>query len=345
MDHLIERELSEERHRYLEKTLNPDIALRRTAYDDQGKPPCDEDTRVDILDDITTWVNDVSPGSRNFFWLSGDPGCGKSAVTASLARYCKDVGTLWAQFFINRNNEATTNPRVYFPSIAHQIAEHSLNKAVEKAIYDILKAKPSLLDGMTLDQARTLFVQVVQVACDLDQEKPVVIVIDGLDETNRKSLKDTATIFSKLFKEVKRPNAKVFISSRTDDEITKPFYRSLQSHKDHVVHLHLDTSDPSCIEDVSKYLSKNLQRLVEEWDLNWAVWPGRKRFEMLCIRAAGLFIWAVAVVNFFEGQLHLFGHEHLNHLLDAINPEGMGDVNTLYQTILAITYTSGCMDS
>jgi len=340
LDHLIERELSDERRRYLEQTLNPSIALRQTAYDDQGKPPCDDDTRVEILADITTWVNDVSSGSRNFFWLTGDPGCGKSAITASIARYCKGAGTLWAQFFINRNNESTTNPRVYFPSIAHQMAMHSPNKAVEKAIYDILKANPCLLDEVTIDQARILFVQIVQVACDLDRGKPVVIVIDGLDETSRKSLKDTATILSRLFKELRRPNAKVFISSRTDDEITKSFYRSLQSNKERVVHLHLNTSDPSCMEDVSKYLSRHLQRLVEERDLNWEVWPGRERFDKLCQRAAGLFIWAVTVMRFFEEQLRLYGHECLDGRLDAISAEGMSDVNKLYQTILAITYTS-----
>jgi len=94
-------ELSEEHRRYLEQMLNPDIVLRRTAYDDQGKPPCDEDTCVDILADITTWVNDFSPRTQNFFWLTGDPGCGKFAIRASLARYCKDEGSLWAQFFIN----------------------------------------------------------------------------------------------------------------------------------------------------------------------------------------------------------------------------------------------------
>jgi hypothetical protein len=58
------------------------------------------------------------------------------------------------------------------------------------------------------------------------------------------------------------------------------------------------------------------------------------------LRAAGLFIWAVTVVKFFEDQLGLFGRECLNHLLDAVNAEGMEDVNKLYQTILNITYTS-----
>ena len=67
----------------------------------------------------------------------------------SLARDCKKEGILWVQFFINRNNETTTNPRVYFPSIARHMAEHSSNSIVSKKIYDILKMNPILLDRMS----------------------------------------------------------------------------------------------------------------------------------------------------------------------------------------------------
>jgi len=345
LDHLKEKQLAEERRRFLKHALPPEIALRRTAYDDQGKPPCDKDTRVEILKDITDWMADLSAASQNFFWLTGDPGCGKSAITASLARRYKDQNVLWAQYFINRNDAKTTDPRVYFPSIARQMSEHSSehssDQSVSKVIYNTLKDKPSLLDGMTTDQALLLFVEVVQVACDLDKSKPVAIFIDGLDETSRKSLEDTATIFSGLFKTLQRPNAKVFISSRTDDEITRPFYHSLRLNEDHVKHIHLDTSDPSSLEDVSTYLSRNIQRLVERWDLNWEIWPGKEGFETLCRRAAGLFIWAVTVVKFFEEQLKRSQDERLKEMLDVINEEGMDDVNKLYHTILVITYNSG----
>ena len=316
------------------------MALSNTAYDDQGKPPCDEDTRVGILMDIKNWVDDVSSGSQNFFWLTGDPGCGKSAITASLARYCKDSGTLWAQFFINRNNEATTNPRCYFPSIARQMADHTTSdQTITKTIYEIIKRGPSVLDEITLNQALGLFVETVHAACDLDPNKTVAIVIDGLDETRREKLQDTAEIFSQLFKSLKRRNAKVFISSRTDDEITKPFYRSLRSNQRHVKHVHLDTSDPSSIEDVSRYLFRHVKQLVEKWDLNWEEWPGEERMKMLCVRASGLFIWAVTVVKFFQAQLRQSKYERLNILLDVINNEGMGDVNRLYGKVLEITYS------
>jgi len=315
------------------------VALSNTAYDDQGKPPCDEDTRIEILADIKRWVDDISSESQNFFWLTGDPGCGKSAITASLARYCKDSGTLWAQFFINRNNEATTNPRFYFPSIARQMAEHTtFDQTIKKTIYDIIKRRPSVLDQITLNQALGLFVETIQAACDLDPSMPVVIVIDGLDETRRDKLQDTADVFSQLFKVLNRRNAKVFISSRTDDEITKPFYLALRLNDRYVKHVHLDTSDLSCIEDVSRYLFRNVKQLVKKWDLNWEEWPGEERMKMLCVRASGLFIWAVTVVKFFQEQLRQSEHERLN-VLDVINDEGMGDVNQLYGKILEITYT------
>ena len=148
MNHLEAAKAAEERERFFQHTLSK-VALSNTAYDDQGKPPCDEDTRADILADIKAWVQDVSEASPNFFWLTGDPGCGKSAITASTARHCKDAGVLWAQFFINRNNEVTTNPQSYFPSIARQMADHlTSGQTIKTTIYEIVKERPSVLDEM-----------------------------------------------------------------------------------------------------------------------------------------------------------------------------------------------------
>ena len=48
----------------------------------------------------------------------------------------------------------------------------------------------------------------------------------------------------------------------------------------------------------------------------------------------------MTVVWFFKEQLQLYGEECLGGHLDAISVEGMSDVDRLYQTILAITYSS-----
>lgn len=337
LDHLKRIQLEGERWQFLERTLHR-YTLRDIGYDRQGKDPCDPDTRVEILATIKEWVNDVSEGSQNFFWLTGDPGSGKSAITASFARDSKDTDVLWAQFFINRNNESTTNPQFYFPTIACQMAEHIADPTVTVSIHEILRKKESLLDKLSIEQALEFFVKVVHAACDLDRNKPVAIVIDGLDETSRNRLESTATIFSELFTKLKRFNAKIFISSRTDDEITKPFYGALQTDSKHVRHLHLDTFGSR--KDVEVYLRKNLEYLVEKWTLDWKQWPGEDRFQKLCEQAAGLFIWAATVVKIFRVQLEKHGQERRSRILDICNEKGMGDVSKLYETILEMTIES-----
>ncbi|KZP32073.1 hypothetical protein FIBSPDRAFT_813113, partial [Athelia psychrophila] len=115
------------------------------TYVHQGKRPCDEETRVEVLAEIMEWRNDNSGESQAFLWLTGEPGAGKSAITASIARACKDDGMLWAQFFINRNNVETTDPSLFFPTIARQFIDHSAHPDVAIAIAEALKNQPSLM--------------------------------------------------------------------------------------------------------------------------------------------------------------------------------------------------------
>ncbi|RDB17108.1 Vegetative incompatibility protein HET-E-1 [Hypsizygus marmoreus] len=323
---------TEERRRYVNQMLASHVVANPT-YVDQGKPPCDKDTRVAVLADIMAWINDVTEASQNFLWLTGDPGCGKSAVTASIARDCKDTGTLWAQFFINRNNVDTTNPNSYFPSIARQLVDRS--DVIERDIYDKLKSKPSLMDKMSSDQAASLFIDAIRVASSLDRARPVVIVIDGLDETDRTFLRHTAEIFSQLFPHLPW-NAKVLISSRTEDEIQKPFTRTFDNK--HVKHIHLDTGARSSIDDVAGFLRRKVAHIVLDNDLDWRIWPSDERMDVLAKRASGLFIWAVTVAKFLQVQINALGTECLSDVLDMLNAEAMGDINALYNVILKTQY-------
>lgn len=183
------------------------------------------------------WVHDIMDGSPRFLWLTGDPGSGKSAITASTARSYKNNGILWAQFFIDRDDSTTTNPALYFPSIARQPADHS--PAVARAIHDILKKQPSLIDDISQDQAGKLFVDSLEVASSADHLKPVVIIIDGL-ETATVCLRDAAEILSKALVDLPR-NVKVFISSRTEDDIRQPSSATF-CDMSRVKHVHIDPS-------------------------------------------------------------------------------------------------------
>jgi Cdc6-like AAA superfamily ATPase len=243
-----EQKQAEAREHFLSKMLSSH-AVTNVSYDKQGKRPCDPDTRTETLQDIKNWIYDVSPSAQCFLWLTGDPGSGKSAITASTAKLCKDEGVLWAQFFINRNNADTTNPASYFPSIAQQLGDRS--PAVSCVLHDALQVQQSLMDEISHLQAGELFVNALKVAASIDPSRPVVVIIDGLDETERSALEVTAKIFSKAVLDLPC-NVKIFISSRTEDDIVKPFTQTFGV--DQVKHIHLDTSAPSSIPDVSTFL-------------------------------------------------------------------------------------------
>ena len=277
------------------------------------------------------WISDISGAAPSFFWMSGDPGVGKSAITASVARECKHRGVLWAQFFINRNDARTVDPQLFFPSIANQMAASS--PAVEHAIQKVLKTQPYLMsEDISKDQAIGLFVNTISVASVSCPTLPVVIVIDALDEIDIKRLSDTAQVFSQVL--INLPcNAKVFISSRVETVIRDRF--APETNASWVRHMHL--SAEKSVEEVTKFLEGKVGQIMEEHHLDWAQW-GKERMQKLCVQASGLFIWAVTAMGYIRAQIEESGTECLDTVLDELNANGMHNIDMLYLTILTHTY-------
>jgi hypothetical protein len=73
-------------------------------------------------------------------------------------------------------------------------------------------------------------------------------------------------------------------------------------------------------------------------------WPGERRMELLHAGASGLFIWAVTVAKFIQEQLYTSGKECLDVVLDTLNIDGTGNINSLYGTILRLTYPDNAGD-
>ncbi|KAG6863262.1 hypothetical protein C0993_012314, partial [Termitomyces sp. T159_Od127] len=154
----IKRLLEEqERKRFIDENLRS-YTVQDSTYIAQKKQPCYPDTRMEILQEIEDWIDDRSEvSSKNFLWLVGPPGCGKSAITASIVDKCKSERILGAQFFINRNNHDTTNPNYYFPTVAREVARRS--DSIERRLYDTLKGQ--LYSVTTPEKAAKLFVDLV----------------------------------------------------------------------------------------------------------------------------------------------------------------------------------------
>ncbi|KAG6886387.1 hypothetical protein C0992_004281, partial [Termitomyces sp. T32_za158] len=315
-------------------------AVKDPTHEEQEKRPCDEGTRENVLCEVTHWARDISLSSKNFLWLTGDPGCGKSAITASLAETARADNNLWGEFFINRNNPNTTNPKAYFPTIVHQFAQR--DQEAQQRIYDHFSATGNtrLLAVMSSKEAASLFIDAIRVASKIDTKRPVIIIIDGLDETDRKHLTSTVTIFVQLFNNLSDcPNAKIFISSRTEEEITNPFERCI-ARNEHVKHMHLDTG--ASFNDVASYLHRNIKDIWMKYKLPPQDFPGKEGQEKLADHASGLFIWAATAIKFFQQRAEdsELGSERLSSVLTDLtgSSKGLMDINALYNYIIVKTY-------
>ncbi|KAG6895018.1 hypothetical protein C0993_010308, partial [Termitomyces sp. T159_Od127] len=292
----------QEQKRFIDESLRP-CTIQDSTYTAQKKQPCDPNTRMEILKEIEDWIDNHSEvSSKNFLWLVGPPGCGKSAIIASIAEKCKSQRILGAQFFINRNNHDTTNPNCYFPTVARELARRS--NSIERRLYDTLKGQ--IHSVATPEEAAKLFIDMVGTVASRDPTNPVVILFDGLDETRRESLGDTAKIFSQLFTRFhKFPNVKILISSRPEDAILKSFNHSPDKG---YIELLLRTDDPTCLRDVKTFLTQRLTMIAARHSLSSSGWPDVGDVEKLAIQASGLFIWAVTAFNYTAGtQLCFLG--------------------------------------
>jgi hypothetical protein len=201
--------------------------------------------------------------------------------------------------------------------------------AVERAVQQTIREQPELMDeDISIEQARKLFINTIRIASNSSLTSPVVIVIDALDETDIKKLKETAKIFSKVL--VGLPfNAKVFISSRAEAVILDSFAPHLNNPR--VLHIHLSAANS--IPEVTKFLEQKVAVIMEEHKIDWMQW--RKGYmRRLCAQASGLFIWAVTAIAYIQAEIEDSGRECLNVVLDELNAEGMEDINQLYLAIL-----------
>ncbi|RYF31540.1 MAG: hypothetical protein EOO38_31540 [Cytophagaceae bacterium] len=69
------------------------LPIAADAQHDSYQPDlssCLEGTRVDMMEEISRWVND--PAGECFYWLQGKAGAGKSTIAKTLAEALQDLG-------------------------------------------------------------------------------------------------------------------------------------------------------------------------------------------------------------------------------------------------------------
>ena len=254
--------------------------------DHQG---CLKGTRVAVLDKIELWSKD--PNMPPIYWLNGLAGTGKSTIAQTIAERIFADGRLGASFFCSRDFKDRRNLYYIFPTLAFQLA-HKYSK-FRSILIPLLQSNPDIVQDSLISQMEMLIVEPLS-----SSNISTVIIIDALDECLDKE--PQSAILSVMGQLVERiPNVKFFITGRPEPHIQFGFRLELLKPLTDVFILH-EVESSIINTDIQLFLEHGLSKLAKRHGIEQDVWPTDEHLDMLCERAAGLFVYAAATLKFLD---------------------------------------------
>lgn len=225
------------------------------------------------------------------YWLNGLAGTGKSTIAQTIAERLFADGKLGASFFCSRDFEDRRNLRYIFPTLAIQLAYGY--REFRTILIPLLRTNPGIIHESLYNQMEALIVQPLS-----SSTTTMVIVIDALDEcVDEDPQSAILSVMGRLVEGI--PSVKFLITGRPEPRIQSGFRLGLLRPFTDVFVLH--DVEPSVINtDIRLFLEQGLHELAKRQGVEQDGWPTDKQLDLLCERAAGLFVYAVATLKFLD---------------------------------------------
>jgi hypothetical protein len=283
-------------------------------------------TRKGVLQEIDRWLTDER--AQRVFWLNGLAGTGKSTIAQTFAETTFADGKLGASFFCSRDFVDRSNLQMIFPTLSFQLAYRY--PLFRKELLRVLKATPDVGRESLCSQMEKLIVGPLRAT-----SIPTLIIIDALDEC--KDEEPASAILSVLSRYMSNiPTAKFFITGRPEARIRSGFRLKSLLPITEVLKLH--EVKPEVVDnDIKLFFQSQLADLAEnrsDCD-SMGDWPSPSDVEILCKKAAGLFIYASTVIKFVAtGGLPTDRLGLITSLPESTAKEGRSGVDRLYTKVL-----------
>jgi len=288
---------------------------------------CLRGTRGDVLLQLELWLKDEQ--DHHVFWLNGLAGTGKTTIAQTFAEIGFADGNLGASFFCSRDFDTRSNLQAIFPTLAFQLAYRY--PTFREQLLQVLRANPGVGRESLCSQMEKIIVGPLKAT-----HIRTLIIIDALDECKDKE--PASAILSVLSRYADRiPQVKFFITGRPEPRIRSGFrLKSLRTITE-VLRLH-DVERSSVDGDIKLFLRTGLTNITETRSDCDKIedWPSSHEIDILCKKAAGLFIYASTVVKFVAFQ-HGSPTERLALIVSlpqSTAHEGRSGIDLLYTQVL-----------
>ena len=284
--------------------LNNLRPAQKAEYRHGNRNPCLKGTRITILDEIERWTRDFD--KPPVYWLNGLAGMGKSTIAQTIAERTFAAGQLGASFFCSRDFEDRRNLQFIFPTIAAQLARRY--SKFRSILVPLVRSDSEIIHESLDGQMNKLIVKPL-----MKSAISTVIVIDALDECQDD--KPASAILSVLSQFVEKiPKVKFFVTGRPEPRIRNGIRLLLSDKATEVFVLH-EVEPGHVNNDIRLFYEHNFSEIRSH--RHWLDdWPTKEQLDLLCERAAGLIIYAMATVRFVD-QTDKNPKKQLNRLIQS----------------------------
>jgi hypothetical protein len=253
--------------------------------------------------------------NQPIYILYGIAGIGKSTVAKTLAERATQSKALGASFFFSRDEDNRKMAKWFFPVLAYHLARYDGDCA--RRINDALQRDPNAVGRDVRRQFEYLIAKPLQAV--MKEGKPILIVIDALDECDKEGAKAILTLLADNVPQM--PRLRVFITARPEPHIKA----TLDEYRDHK-QFHMQDIEQSVVEaDIRLYLEFRLSKKEVRKAfprLRPPPWrPSEEQMQMLVGMSGKLFIIASTAASFILDRKHVAPAKRIATLLGNVSPK------------------------
>ena len=266
-----------------------------------------EETRLLIFEKIKLWLDDRTSENRVMV-ISGDAGMGKSVIAAVVCQRMQHAGRLSGSHFCQHNKERYRNPKVMLQSLACQLCD-VLPEYKSELVKKLSRNVGVDMNSLEVQELfEFLFEEPLRSVGDPGRN--LLLVIDGLDESEYKGRNDLLDVVANHF--CKLPVwFRFLVTTRPEINIADRLKRFNP--------IQLEQDDEENVNDIRLFLEKQLSSVIQSGSEDVVI-------DALVREAAGHFLYAYLMVDFIKENVSLLTLEELGRTL----PSGVSSVYQSY---------------
>ena len=266
-----------------------------------------EGTRLHIFEKIKLWLDDLSSENRVIV-ISGDAGMGKSVISAVVCQRMQRAGRLSGSHFCQHNKERYRNPKVMLQSLACQLCD-VLPEYKSELVKKLSRNLGVDINSLEVQELFEFLFE--EPLCSVgDPGRNLLLVIDGLDESEYKGRNDLLDVVAYYF--CKLPVwFRFLVTTRPEVNIADRLVKFNP--------IQLEQDNEENVKDIRLFLEKQLSSVIQSGSEDFVI-------DALVRKAAGHFLYAYLMVDFIKKNFSLLTPEELGRTL----PSGVSSVYQSY---------------